>query len=292
MKRERKGKLRLGLLIIIIGLVFMLYPLTSILFNNLAGQRRMAEFQKREGEISADVLGDIISKAMNYNEELDESTSGVVDPFDVENYSTVNPLDYGDGDVFGYISIPKIDEDLPIYLGASEYHLSIGVAQVDGTNLPIGGKDTRAVIAGHRGYTTHRIFKNLNKMEPGDIITLSVLGEVLEYEMYDSEIIKPSEYEKLAVVPGEDTLTLLTCTPFLVGTERLLINAVRINAPVEKGEDIDFQPVSKPQGLKAPQEPSRSVVMEKYALMGIVAILWISLFLVVVKFIRSFRSFR
>lgn len=289
MKRERKGKLRLGLFIIIIGLVFMLYPLTSILFNNLAGQRRMAEFQKREGEISADVLGDIISKAMNYNEELDESTSGVVDPFDVENYSTVNPLDYGDGDVFGYISIPKIDEDLPIYLGASEYHLSIGVAQVDGTNLPIGGKDTRAVIAGHRGYTTHRIFKNLNKMEPGDIITLSVLGEVLEYEMYDSEIIKPSEYEKLAVVPGEDTLTLLTCTPFLVGTERLLINAVRINAPVEKGEDIDFQPVSKPQGLKAPQEPSRSVVMEKYALMGIVAILWISLFLVVVKFIRTFR---
>ncbi len=289
MKRERKGKLRLGLFIIIIGLVFMLYPLTSILFNNLAGQRRMAEFQKREGEISADVLGDIISKAMNYNEELDESTSGVVDPFDVENYSTVNPLDYGDGDVFGYISIPKIDEDLPIYLGASEYHLSIGVAQVDGTNLPIGGKDTRAVIAGHRGYTTHRIFKNLNKMEPGDIITLSVLGEVLEYEMYDSEIIKPSEYEKLAVVPGEDTLTLLTCTPFLVGTERLLINAVRINAPVEKGEDIDFQPVSKPQGLKAPQEPSRSVVMVKYALMGIVAILWISLFLVVVKFIRTFR---
>ena len=107
--------------------------------------------------------------------------------------------------------------------------------------------------------------------------------------MYDSEIIKPSEYEKLAVVPGEDTLTLLTCTPFLVGTERLLINAVRINAPVEKGEDIDFQLVTKPQGLKAPQEPTRSVVMEKYALMGIVAILWISLFLVVVKFIRTFR---
>ena len=79
-------------------------------------------------------------------------------------------------------------------------------------------------------------------MEPGDIITLSVLGEVLEYEMYDSEIIKPSEYEKLAVVPGEDTLTLLTCTPFLIGTERLLINAVRINAPEEPAEDVEFTP--------------------------------------------------
>ncbi len=179
MKKKNIGKLRVGLIIIALGLGFMLYPLTSILFNNLISERRMAEFQKQESQVSTDVLGEILSKAISYNDELDDGAEGVVDPFDVENYSTVNPLDYGDGDVFGYISIPKIDESLPIYLGASEYHLSIGVAQVDGTNLPIGGKDTRAVIAGHRGYTTHRIFKNLNKMEPGDIITLSVLGDVL-----------------------------------------------------------------------------------------------------------------
>lgn len=107
--------------------------------------------------------------------------------------------------------------------------------------------------------------------------------------MYDSEIIKPSEYEKLAVVPGEDTLTLLTCTPFLIGTERLLINAVRINAPEESAEGVEFTPVNEAPVIKASQNPSKSVVLEKYALMGIVGILWITLLAVVIRFFRTFR---
>ncbi|MDO5650153.1 MAG: sortase, partial [Gallicola sp.] len=154
MKEKSRSKRRIGLAIIALGLGFLLYPLTSILYNTLMGEFRIEEFRRQESEISLGKRAEQLSQAQSYNEKLDGSTYGVVDPFDVKNYSTLNPLDYGEGQVFGYISIPKIDEKLPIYLGASEYHLSIGVAQVDGTDLPVGGVNTRSVIAGHRGYTT------------------------------------------------------------------------------------------------------------------------------------------
>ncbi len=187
-------------------------------------------------QIAAEQKEILIADASAYNEKIASDRTGVVDPFDVKNYTAVNPLDYEEGDVFAYITIPKIDESLPIYVGASEYHLSIGTATLDGTDLPIGGKDTRAVIAGHRGFPTGRFFKNVDQMVAGDVIIIEVLGETLEYEMVDSEIIAPTEYEKLAVVPGEDTLTLLTCTPYLVGSHRMLINARRVGEPESVGE--------------------------------------------------------
>lgn len=291
MREKNLTKRRVGLFIIALGILFMLYPLTPILYNSLMGTRRIEEFRRAENEMDVSTRGSLLSQAQSYNESLSGTTEGVVDPFDVKNYSTVNPLDYGDGDVFGYISVPKIDELLPIYLGASDYHLSIGVAQVDGTDLPIGGVNTRSVIAGHRGYTTHRIFKNLDKLEKGDLIVLEVLGEQLEYEVYGSEIIEPYEYEKLAVVPEQDTLTLLTCTPFLIGTERLLVNAVRINAPVEVVEAApEVVPEAEPVAAVRTVEPNSDVMFEKYALMGIVAFLMLMLVIVVSKFIRTFKG--
>lgn len=291
MREKNLTKRRVGLFIIALGILFMLYPLTPILYNSLMETRRIEEFRRAENEMDVSTRGSLLSQAQSYNESLSGTTEGVVDPFDVKNYSTVNPLDYGDGDVFGYISVPKIDELLPIYLGASDYHLSIGVAQVDGTDLPIGGVNTRSVIAGHRGYTTHRIFKNLDKLEKGDLIVLEVLGEQLEYEVYGSEIIEPYEYEKLAVVPEQDTLTLLTCTPFLIGTERLLVNAVRINAPVEVVEAApEVVPEAEPVAAVRTVEPNSDVMFEKYALMGIVAFLMLMLVIVVSKFIRTFKG--
>ena len=201
----------------------------------MAGNRH-EEFRLEQEQIAAEQKEILIADASAYNEKIASDRTGVVDPFDVKNYTAVNPLDYEEGDVFAYITIPKIDESLPIYVGASEYHLSIGTATLDGTDLPIGGKDTRAVIAGHRGFPTGRFFKNVDQMVAGDVIIIEVLGETLEYEMVDSEIIAPTEYEKLAVVPGEDTLTLHTCTPYLVGSHRMLINARRVGEPESVGE--------------------------------------------------------
>lgn len=193
MKKTNKTKLRIGLIITAIGLCVILYPLGSILLNNLLSEQSMKNFLAEEQQRSQEELGSIRTQAIHYNENLDRSTDVVVDPFDMENYSTKGPLDYEDGDIFGYMSIPKIDEELPVYLGASRYPLNLGVAQVDGTSLPVGGRNTRSVIAGHRGWTTQRIFKNIDTLEKGDIITMWILGEPLEYEVYEQELIKPCE---------------------------------------------------------------------------------------------------
>lgn len=142
MKKTNKTKLRIGLIITAIGLCVILYPLGSILLNNLLSEQSMKNFLADEQQRSQEELGSIRTQAIHYNENLDRSTDVVVDPFDMENYSTKGLLDYEDGDIFGYMSIPKIDEELPIYLGASRYHLNLGVAQVDGTSLPVGGRNT------------------------------------------------------------------------------------------------------------------------------------------------------
>lgn len=104
MREKNLTKRRVGLFIIALGILFMLYPLTSILYNSLMGTRRIEEFRRAENEMDVSTRGSLLSQAPSYNESLSGTTEGVVDPFDVKNYSTVNPLDYGDGDVFGYIS--------------------------------------------------------------------------------------------------------------------------------------------------------------------------------------------
>ena len=296
MKKTNKTKLRIGLIITAIGLCVILYPLGSILLNNLLSEQSMKNFLAEEQQRSQEELGSIRTQAIHYNENLDRSTDVVVDPFDMENYSTKDPLDYEDGDIFGYMSIPKIDEELPIYLGASRYHLNLGVAQVDGTSLPVGGRNTRSVIAGHRGWTTQRIFKNIDTLEKGDIITMWILGEPLEYEVYEQELIKPWEYEKLALVPAQDTLTLLTCHPFLVNTERLLVNAVRVNAPVDtesvpvNAEAItEITETAEVQTPVRSEETSQKALIEKYVLFGLVGLLLILLLRVMIRFIRTFK---
>lgn len=293
MNRKNTTKRRIGLLIIALGLGFLLYPLTSILVNNLQGERRMEAFRVQESQKPQAELDETLAQAEAYNAKLDGSADGAVDPFEVKNYATVIPLSYDEGEVFGYLSVPKIDEILPIYIGASEYHLSLGVAQVDGTYMPIGVENTRSVIAGHRGFTTQAMFRNMEKMEAGDRVYITALGKTLEYEVYDMEVIEPSEYQKLAVVPGQDTLTLLTCTPYMVNTQRLLVNAVRVEEP----EPVATEPAAETEGITEaatepepkPQEPSRRVVLEKYALMGIVAVLWLLLLVVIWKLIGTFR---
>lgn len=298
MKRKGMLRRRIGLMIILAGLGFVLYPLTSILANNWMAERRMEEFRQQENAIPAEELAARLELSRSYNESLDGTADGAVDPFDVKNYATVNPLDYEDGDVFGYLEVPKIDEVLPIYLGASPYHLSLGVAQVDGTNLPVGGKDTRSVIAGHRGFTTQAMFRALDKLAPGDIVTLRVLGDVLEYEVYDSEVIQPSEYQKLALVPGQDTLTLLTCTPYMVFTERLLVNAVRVNAPEEGaevapsagGEGAETAGSANAEAAQASPAVDRTVQLQKWALTALVAALWVALAVVVLRLLGTLRG--
>ena len=139
-------------------------------------------------------------------------------------------LDSGGG-VMGTIRIPKISVKLPIYHGTSESALASGAGHLYGSSLPVGGKNTHAVITGHRGLVEAMMFTRLDEMHVGDYFYIEVMGRTLGYKVDRISVIEPNDTSKLKIVPGEDRVTLMTCTPYGVNTHRLLVSAVRSAIP-------------------------------------------------------------
>lgn len=141
-------------------------------------------------------------------------------------------LDSGDG-VMGAIRIPKISVNLPVYHGTSELTLASGAGHLYGSSLPVGGKNTHSVITGHRGLVEAAMFTRLDEMRVGDYFYLDVMGRTLGYMVDRITEINPDDTSKLKIVPGEDRVTLMTCTPYGVNTHRLLVSALRSAIPEE-----------------------------------------------------------
>ncbi len=229
-RRPKKGRVA-GLLLVLAGLLLLMTPFVGDMVGGwLSGQAiAAAQTPARQNDAATQALH---QAAASHNAALAGTSPGVVDPFAVRGYETQNPLAGLDKDQpIGHISIPAIETVLPIYVGASENHLEKGAAIVDGTALPVGGIGTRSVIAAHRGHLRQRYFLYINKLLPGDRIYLYVLGQVLEYEVVDQEVINPSENEKIRPAPGKDMVTLLACTPIPAYDKRILVNAVRVETP-------------------------------------------------------------
>lgn len=141
-------------------------------------------------------------------------------------------LDSGDG-MMGAIRIPKISVNLPVYHGTSELTLASGAGHLYGSSLPVGGKNTHSVITGHRGLVEAAMFTRLDEMRVGDYFYLDVMGRTLGYKVDRITEINPDDTSKLKIVPGEDRVTLMTCTPYGVNTHRLLVSALRSAIPEE-----------------------------------------------------------
>ena len=138
--------------------------------------------------------------------------------------------DYGlKEEVFGVISIPAMDLEMPIYLGATAQHMADGAAHLSQTSLPIGGENTNSVIAGHRGYGGASYFRYIDKLQIGDTVTVTNLWEELTYRVSEIKIIYPYEVEEILIQPGRELLTLLTCHPYASGgKQRYLVICERV----------------------------------------------------------------
>ncbi|MCQ9210186.1 class C sortase [Granulicatella seriolae] len=287
-RSSNKRVYRMGLITILVGLLVILYPLQSITWNHFTSKDELKTFLQDEQKMTDQVKQRLEEQAKTYNSSIDPNAVGVVDPFEVKDFTTATILSMEPDAAFAFVSIPKIDETLPIYQGASDYHLSLGAAHVTGTSLPIGGMGQRSVIAGHRGYATQRMFQYLDRLEPGDKIYITILGKVLTYEVYDSQVIWPSESGKLAAVDGEDVLTLLTCTPYLVNTERLLVNARRVDEVSSTTGQVSQTP--EDQVAQVSQGTVDQGVEFRIRLFQIlVLVLWLAVALVFIKLLVSFR---
>lgn len=135
------------------------------------------------------------------------------------------------------IKIPSIDLDLPVYHGTSDETLARGIGHLEGTSLPVGGAGTHAVLTGHRGLATATLFTNLNKVEVGDTFTIEVLDQVLTYRLSDTKVVDPDQTESLQPVEGKDLVTLVTCTPLGINSQRILVTGERITPTPQ--EDVD-----------------------------------------------------
>ena len=209
------------------GALLLLYPTVSDYWNSFHQSRAIASYAEQVADLDDTTYDQIWADARAYNETLDNSTSRFVMTEEQKKiYEAL--LNIADNGVMGYIEIPKIKCNLPIYHGTDEAVLQIAIGHVQGSSLPAGGESTHCVLSGHRGLPSAKLFSDLDQLTEGDVFLLRVLDETLTYEVDQIRTVLPDELDDLAIEEGKEYCTLVTCTPYGINSHRLLVRGHRI----------------------------------------------------------------
>ena len=219
-------------LVFFVGLSVLLYPLFSNWWNSRVQTRAIVDYEAMMSAFKPEDYTEEFRKADEYNDKIWRISYPLMYHDQVPGYEEA--LNITGNGIMGYISIEKLQVELPIYHGTSDAVLNVAVGHVEGTSLPAGGPSTHCVLSAHRGLPSAKLFTDLDKMEEGDVFTVTVLDRVLTYQVYKIEIVLPHEVDSLYVVEGEDLCTLTTCTPYGINTHRLLVHGTRVDTPNEK----------------------------------------------------------
>lgn len=263
-----------------IGLIISLYPLISNIYSRINQIQVINDYTEDIKEIDTKQIAKELELANAYNRKLNQ-TIVLTDPFDPSAIDMADDayydiLNYTDDGVMAYINIPKIDVNLPIYHGTDNEHMLKGVGHLVGTSFPVGGVDTHAVLSAHSGLSTAELFTNLADLKKGDLFYIHVLDDVLAYEVDKINVVKPDETNDLKIVPGQDYVTLVTCTPYGINSHRLLVRGHR----VEYDPDLEKQESKKANNDVWFKEYIKSIVS------GIGIIVLIIIFIVVLKRVK------
>ena len=221
-------------IIFLAGLSLLLYPFVANQWNNYRQKQLISGYEQVVSDKEAAEGIDYDAerkKAEDYNEALLPCV--LPDSFALAESSGVDPVYMntlniaGDG-MMGSVEIPKINIKIPIYHTTEEEVLNKGAGHLEGSSLPVGGVNTHAVISAHRGLPSASLFTDLDQLKEGDHFLIHVLDETLCYEVDKISVVKPEDTSALAVEDGQDLVTLLTCTPYGVNTERLLVRGHRV----------------------------------------------------------------
>ena len=213
-------------IMLIVGLLVMLYPIISNWWNSRVQSRAIANYEMAVNNMDEGKVEAMIAEAVDYNNKIACLESPFTNYEQVAGYYDI--LDVSGTGIMGYISIPSIQVEIPIYHGTSKSVLNVAAGHLEGSTIPVGGPTTHSVISAHRGLPSAKLFTDLDRLVVGDIFTINVLGEVYTYEVEEIHIVLPHEMDKLLIVPEEDLVTLMTCTPYAVNTHRLLLRSRRI----------------------------------------------------------------
>lgn len=225
---------RISISFIILAILLLLYP---IIANHFADQKRsqaVSHYDQTVSQLSRTEIKRELEEARRYNKWLYERQIGVAHPLRAVNYDQL--LDRSP--VLGTLDIPAIDiRHMPFFHGSDQTVLEQGLGHIRNTSLPIGGKNTHAVITGHSGVSNQKLFSDINKLRHGDVFYITILHKNLMYRIKKIQKVKPSETDKLRIEPGKDKVTLLTCTPPGINTERLLVTGYREKPFVEASKE-------------------------------------------------------
>ena len=231
--KSKLNKLIIGI-IFLAGLSLLLYPFVANQWNNHRQKQLISSYEQTVSDKDAAHEIDYdaeLQKAKAYNEALLPSIlpdSFAVAQASEEDKTYMDALNIAGDEVMGIVEIPKINIKLPIYHTTDEEVLKQAAGHLEGSSLPVGGESTHAVISAHRGLPSASLFTDLDQLKKGDHFLIHVLNENLCYEVDKISVVKPEETSSLAVEEGQDLVTLLTCTPYGVNTERLLVRGHRV----------------------------------------------------------------
>lgn len=262
-------------LIFVLGLGIMLYP-TIANYVNARSQTVAIDHYEEAARANAAYYEGLLEQAQAFNREIFEN-GGLVNLTDGQKaaYETLLNLN-GDG-VMGYIEIPRLELKLSIGHGTEEDVLQRMVGHIEGSSLPVGGESTHAVLSAHRGLPTAKLFSDLDLMQVGDRFTIHTLNQTLTYQVDQITVILPEEIEALAIEPGGDYVTLMTCTPYAVNTHRLLVRGARVE---------EAAPTPEPtQSGKEPPDARR--LLQNVVLPALAAALFGTMLVLLMKVIRG-----
>lgn len=227
--------------LVALGLIF--YPLISTVYNEHHRSEIHTHYEEQIDAADDSQLLREKQKAIAYNQSLTNYTPEALQNAENDYKECLNLMCDG---IMGYIRIPKIDVLLPIYHGSNADALEVGAGHLLGSSLPIGGKNTHAVLTAHSAMATDKMFSDLPQLQDGDVFYIEVLGEILAYQVDQIKTVTPYDTTYLSVVQDQDYCTLVTCTPFGVNTHRLLVRGSRIayEEAIEIQEAIER--ISKP----------------------------------------------
>lgn len=228
----------------LMALGLTLYPLVSNYVNQKYASEIQTAYQELIQQTDDSILQEAKQRAIAYNLAI---TPGTADAYSeeallsaAENYDS--QLDIAGNGIMGYVEIPKIQVNLPIYHGTDAEVLYRGVGHLLGSSLPVGGESIHTILSGHSGMASQKMFTDLEQLTQGDVFYLNVLNETLAYQVTEINTVLPYETDLLGIVPGEDLCTLVTCTPYGINTHRLLVCGSRI--PYEEAAVMEEENVS------------------------------------------------
>ena len=230
--QSRKSTIIL-LVTFLIGLSVLLYPSISSYWNSKTQSEAIVDYEAMLAAYKPEDYSSFFEAADQYNADL------AALPVHLRDYPQLsdvywNTLDVSGTGMMGYISVPKISQELPVYHGTSEGVLAVAVGHLEGTSLPVGGDTTHAVVSAHRGLPSAVLFTHLDRMEIGDTFSFTILDRTILYEVDQIRIIEPDDLSLIGIQQGREYCTLLTCTPYGINTQRLLVRGHQIDATQQR----------------------------------------------------------